>query len=75
MVMLCDVGVVLFLRIYKCGCLITYKSINRQSWPPTEEQLVRALQGRHYHTNKAVATQVSDPVRIRSRCNPTVLWN
>ncbi|PSS18509.1 hypothetical protein M430DRAFT_19108 [Amorphotheca resinae ATCC 22711] len=29
----------LYLRIRKSGRLIAYKSINRQCWPPTEEQI------------------------------------
>ena len=61
MATLCDVDVALFLRLHKSGRLITYKSINRQSWPPTEEQLVSALKDRHHHTNEAVATRLSDP--------------
>jgi hypothetical protein len=59
---LCDIDVALYLRIRKSGRLITYKSINRQCWPPTEEQIVSALEDRENHTNKAIATHLSDPI-------------
>jgi hypothetical protein len=62
MAKLCDVDVALFIRTHKSGRLITYKSINRQCWPPTEEQIVSALEHREHHTNKAVATHLSDPI-------------
>ena len=37
---LCDVDVALFLRIRKTGRIITYKSLNLESWPPSREQMV-----------------------------------
>jgi hypothetical protein len=58
---LCDINVVLYLHIRKSGRLITYKSINQQCWPPTEEQIVSALEHGEHHTNNAVATHLSDP--------------
>ena len=40
MAMLCDVDVALFLRIRKTGRIITYKSLDLESWPPSREQMV-----------------------------------
>lgn len=60
--MLCGVDMAVFLRHHKSGRLITYKSINRQCWPPTEEQIVSALEDREYRTNKAVPIHLSDPI-------------
>jgi hypothetical protein len=57
---LCDVDVALYLRTRKSGRLVTYQSINRQCWPPTDGQIVSALEGRTHHTNKAAATHLSD---------------
>jgi hypothetical protein len=65
--MLCDVDVALYIRIRKSGRLIAYKSINRQCWPPTEEQIVSALENREHHTNKAVGTHLSDPAGPATR--------
>ena len=36
----CDVDVALFIRIRKTGRLITYKSLDLESWPPSREQIV-----------------------------------
>ena len=58
---LCDVDVALYLRHRKSGRLIIYKSIGRQCWPPTEEQIVSALEYLEPHANKAAATHLSDP--------------
>lgn len=60
---LCDVDVALYLRHRKSGRLITYKSISRQCWPPTKEQIVSALEYWEHHANKAIATHLSDPAR------------
>ena len=59
---LCDIDVALYLRHRKSGRLITYKSINRQCWPPTEDQIVSALEHREHYANKAAATHLSDPI-------------
>jgi hypothetical protein len=64
---LCDVDVALFLRYRKSGRLITYKSINRQCWPPTQEQIVSAPENRELHTNKALGTHLSDPAGPATR--------
>jgi hypothetical protein len=58
---LCDVDVAVYLRYRKTGRLITYKSINQQCWPPTQEQIVSALECREHHTNNTVGTHLSDP--------------
>ena len=49
---LCDVDVAVYLRYRKSGRLITYKSINLQFWPPTQEQIVsdREHLGRYANT-------------------------
>ena len=59
---LCDVDVAVYLRYRKSGRLITYKSINQQCWPPTEEQILSVLEIREYHANKAAAAHLSDPI-------------
>lgn len=38
----CDIDVALFIRIRKTGQLITYKSLDLESWPPSSEQIVSA---------------------------------
>lgn len=38
----CDVDVALFIRNRKTGRLITYKSLDLESWPPSREQIVSA---------------------------------
>jgi hypothetical protein len=48
---LCDVDVAVYLRYRKSGRLITYKSSNRRCWPPTEEQIVSALEHLEHHAN------------------------
>jgi hypothetical protein len=58
---LCDVDVALCLRYRKSGRLITYKSINRQYWPPTQEQMVRPCEHREHPTNNTVGAHLSDP--------------
>jgi hypothetical protein len=65
--MLCDVDVVLYLCYHKSGRLITYKSINRQCWPLTQEQIVSSLETREHYTNKAVGTHLSDPAGPATR--------
>ncbi|KAN0106670.1 hypothetical protein V8E51_009546 [Hyaloscypha variabilis] len=35
----CDVDVAVFIRIRKTGRLITFKSIDLESWPPSREQI------------------------------------
>jgi hypothetical protein len=72
--MLCDVDVALYIRIRKSGRLITYKSINRQCWPPTEEQIVSASEDCENHTNKAVATHLSDPIGPAARGHGSEVW-
>jgi hypothetical protein len=64
---LCDVDVAVYLRYRKSGRLIAYKSINRQCWPPTEEQIVSALEHREPHTNNTVGTHLSDPASPATR--------
>ena len=65
----CDVDVALFTRIRKTGRLITYKSLDLESWPPSREQIVsvRKLVQRP-HTNTVVANYVpasSEPASSR----------
>ena len=42
MAFFCDVDVALVLRIRKTGRLITFNSIDHESWPPSKEQIVSA---------------------------------
>ena len=64
---LCDVDVPVYLCYRKSGRLNTYKSINRQCWPPTEEQIVSDSEDCENHTNKAVETHLSDPISPTAR--------
>jgi hypothetical protein len=64
---LCDVDVALYLRYRKSGRLITYKSINQRCWPPTQEQIVRALECWERHTNNTAGTHLSDPAGAAPR--------
>jgi hypothetical protein len=46
----CDVDVALFFRIRKTGRLITYKSLDLESWLPLKEQIVSACKLVQDHT-------------------------
>ena len=59
---LCDVA--LFLRIRKSGHLTVFKSTRRKSWPPSEEEIVSAMEYCWNHTNRAVARNLSDPCHL-----------
>jgi hypothetical protein len=49
--LLCDIDIAICLRYCKSSCLITYRSIDHQCWPPIQEQIVGALDYPLHYTN------------------------
>jgi hypothetical protein len=56
------------------GILDNSAIINRQCWPPTQEQIVSALGNREHHTNKAVGKHLSDPSGPAARGHGGKVW-